>query len=92
MSKHKRLVKLNELTCVNCVYEPNKDLGKYVAIYKHGRLRIRLDPITHTLFICPKCKSQHISPEFKVEDMKGDVRRLRQKHAQRVQMLKALYH
>jgi hypothetical protein len=80
--------------CVNCVYEPNKDLGKYEAIYKNGRMRIKLRAISATLYVCPKCQdegreSMHIGLDFK--DPKADKRIRQRKQQKRHELLKAMH-
>lgn len=76
--------------CVNCVYDPATDQNLQVT-YKRGKLRIILEPITPTLFRCPKCGSMHIISEgFKDENAGEKNRRRRQRL--NVQHLKETYH
>ena len=86
----------HSLCCVNCVYEPKKDLGKYETIYKNGRMRIKLQvlPGTTTLYICPKCRdegreSMHIGLDFK--DPKADKRIRERKRQKRLELLKVMH-
>jgi len=84
----------HSFVCVNCVYEPGKDLGKYEAIYKNGRLRIKLKAISATLFICPKCRDNgreymHIAPSFK--NGKADRRIREKKRLKRLELLKTMH-
>ena len=82
----------HSFVCVNCVYEPGKDpFNKYGVIYKHGKLRILLEPISLTLFICPKCKRQHVANEFRATLKERRNQRVKKRN-QRVNRTKGFYH
>lgn len=78
-----------QFCCVNCVYDPETDLGKYGVAYKYGKLRILLDAIGTTAFICPKCKSFHFSKEFRNE--KYEMMRRKEKRKHRIITLQQIY-
>lgn len=80
----------HEFACVNCLYEPSRDLGKYTPLFKRDRIRVKLEAVTETMFVCPKCKTMHLTKDFKVED-KIRRKQIRQKHLRRIEKLKKAY-
>ena len=75
--------------CVNCIYDPETDFGKYGVAYKYGKLRILLEPIGTTMFVCPKCKMSHLSNEF--IDGKVAEKLRKRKRKLKIQALKQIY-
>jgi hypothetical protein len=79
------------IICGSCVYEPDKDLQKYQAIYILGRLRIVLQPVGANLLTCPKCGLTCARPGFKRTERSEKTERIR-KSDTRVEQLKQLFH
>ena len=75
--------------CVNCIYDPETDFGKYGVAYKYGKLRILLDAVGTTIFVCPKCFGTHLSDEFKDEKAAAKLRKRKRKL--KIQALKQIY-
>ena len=79
--------------CVNCTYEPNKDLGKYHAIMKNGKMKILLEQAALTVYVCPKCKGGHYTKDFVTEERSARFhkRKREKERIRRVESLKRVF-
>ena len=77
--------------CGSCIYEPDKDLQKYEAIYILGRMRIVMQPVGANLFSCPKCGLTCARPDFKRTERSTRIATAR-KTDMRMEQLKRLFH
>ena len=78
------------LTCGSCTYEPEEDLGKYLAVYVKGQMRIMMEPLGANLLVCPKCGVTASRPGFRRSERSAKQERNR-KSDLRVAQLKQLY-
>ena len=80
-----------KFTCDKCIYEPEKDTGKYTPISKDGKLKIRLELTAMSIFHCPKCGEQFLDKDFSLNDANRDAKKA-EKRKKRVSMLRSIYH
>jgi hypothetical protein len=79
----------HDFFCVNCIFDLNADIGKYEPVYRQGKIRVKLEPIAETLFICPRCGAMHVTNEFKNEEADAKIRE--KKRRKRIEALRQIH-